>query len=83
MDLIAEFLTWRQSSCKGALLTIHFSLMSCQGQQSTCVLQITILFFAQNVQVCKGHLQGDKLKNTDRKYQSSHKKYRLANHNTQ
>lgn len=37
-------------------------------------IQITTLFFAQHVQACKGHLQGDKLKNTDSKYQSSRKK---------
>jgi len=41
------------------------------------------LFFAQHVRACKGHFQGDKLKNSDRTYQSSNKKYRLANHNTQ
>lgn len=83
VDLAAEFLTWRQSSCKGTLLNIQFLLMSYPGQQSTCMLRITTLFFAQHVQACRVHLQGDKLKNTDRKYQSSHKKYRLANHNTQ
>jgi hypothetical protein len=52
-------------------------------QQSICMLQITTLFFAQHVQACKGHLQGGKLKNTDRKHQSSRKKYRLATHNIQ
>jgi hypothetical protein len=70
VDMAAEFLTRKKSSCEEALLNIHFSLTSYSGRQSTCMLQITTLCFAQHFQACEGHLQGDKLKNTDRKYQT-------------